>query len=140
MPPPPGCLPTRIKGFYEIHNKTLSPPTHALPPRRSDPQEYIYYTTLDPVASAAPRQCVPLCLNGSGEEQSGSIARSNCIKGHPSISSAPTTTAWAPIHAFGLPLYIQQRCCDPLHTVQSSVAIHQCSARLCASRTPQVPC
>ncbi len=124
MPPPPGCLPTRIKGFYDLHNKALSPPTRALLPQRVDPQEYIYHIMLNPVASTAPRQCIPLCPNGSGEEQSGSITRSNCIKRPPSTSSAPTPTAWAPNHAFGLPLYIHQRCCDPLCTVRLSVAVH----------------
>jgi hypothetical protein len=138
MPPPPGHLPTRIKGFYDLHNKTLSPPTCVLPPQRVGPQKYIYPIMLNPIASTAPQQCIPLCPNGSGEEQSGSIARSNCIKCHPSTSSAPTTTAWAPSRAFGLPLYIQQRCCGPLHTVQSSVIIHQCNAGLCASPTPRV--
>jgi hypothetical protein len=136
MPPPPGCLPTRIKGFYDLHNKALSPSTCALPPRRVGPQEYIYPIMLNPVASTAPWQCTPLCPNGSGEEHSSSIARSNCIKRCLSTSSAPTTTAWAPNRAFGLPLYIQQRCCNPLRTVQSSVVVRPCNAGLCVSCTP----
>jgi hypothetical protein len=138
MPPPPGCLHTRIKGFYDLHNKVLSPPTRVLPPQSVGPQEYIYPITLNPVASTVPRQCIPLYPNGSCEKQSGSITRSNCIQHHPSTSSAPTTTAWAPNCAFDLPLYIQQRCCDPLCTVRLSVIVHQCNAGLCASRTPQV--
>ncbi len=140
MPPPPGCLPTRIKGFYDLHNKVLSPPNHALSPQRVDQQEYIYHIMLNPVASTMPWQCIPLWSDGSSEEQSGSIARSNCIKHHPSTSSAPTTTAWAPNRAFGQPLYIQQRCCNPLHTVQLSALAHWCNVGLCASRTPWAPC
>ncbi len=136
MPHLPDCLPTRLKGFYDCHITALSPPTHALPPQRVDPQEYIYHITLNPVASTAPRQCSPLCPDSSGEEQSGSITRSNCIKRHPSTSSAPTTTAWARNHASSLPLYIQQKCCNRLCTMQSSVAVHQYNAGLCAYRTP----
>jgi hypothetical protein len=140
MPPPPGCLPPRIKGFYDCHIMALSPPTCALPPRRADPQQYIHHIMLNPVASTAPWQCLPLCPDSSNEEQSGSIARSNCIKRCPSTSSAPTTTAWAPNRAFGLPLYIQQRCCNPLHTMQSSAAVHQCTAGWRVSCTPRIPC
>ncbi len=136
MPPLPGQFPTRIDGFYDLHNKVLSPLTRVLPPQRVNPQEYTYHIMLNPVASTAPRQCVPLCPNGSSEEQCGPIMRSSCIKHCPSTSSAPTTTAWAPNNAFGLPLYIQQRCCNPLCTVQSSVAVHKYNAGLCASCTP----
>jgi hypothetical protein len=63
MLPPPGCLPTRIKGFYDLHKKFLFPPTRALLPQRVGPQEYIYPITLNPVASTAPQQCIPLCQN-----------------------------------------------------------------------------
>jgi hypothetical protein len=89
MPPPPGCLPTRIKGFYDRHIMALSPPTRALPPQRVDPQENINHIMLDPVASTVPWQCVPLCPDTSSEEQSGSIARSNCIKYNLSTSLLP---------------------------------------------------
>jgi hypothetical protein len=136
MPPLPGRLPTRIKGFYDLHNKVLYPPTRALPPQRVSPQEYIYHITLNPSASTTPRQCIPLYPDGSSEEQSASIARSNCIKHCPSTSSAPTTTAWAPNRAFGLPLCTQQRYCNQLRTMQLSAAAHQCNAVWCASHTP----
>jgi hypothetical protein len=137
---PPGCLPTIVKGFCDLNNKVLPPPTHALPPQRVDPQKYIYHIMLDPVVSTAPRQCIPLCPNGSSEEQSGSIVRSNCIKRCPTTSSAPNTTTWAPNRTFGLPLYIQQRRCDPLCTVRSSVTVHRYNVGLCASHIPRVPC
>ncbi len=140
MLPLPGHLPTKIKGFYDLHNKAFSPPTCVLPPQRVGLQEYLYHITLDPSASAMPRQCIPLCPDGSSEEQSGSIARSSCIKHRPSTSLAPTTTAWAPNRAFGLPLCTQQRCCNQLHTVQLSAAAHQCNAGWCASHTHQAPC
>ncbi len=140
MPPPPGHLPTRIKGFYDCHMLALSLPTRALPPQRVDKQEYIYHITLGLVASIVPQQCVPLCPDSSSKEQSDSIARSNCIKCHPSTFFAPTTTAWALNHAFSLPLYIQKRCCNPLCTVHLSAAVHQCNVGLCAPRTPWVLC
>jgi hypothetical protein len=102
--------------------------------------QHIYHITLDPSASTAPRQCVPLCPAGSSEEQSGSIARPNCIKPHPSTSSAPTSTAWAPNCTFGLPLCTQQRFCNQLHTVGLSASAPQCNAGLCVSHTPREPC
>ncbi len=94
---------------------------------------------LDPVVSTAPRQCVPLCPDGSGEEKKGSIARPKCFKRRPSTSSAPTTTAEAPNCAFGLPPGIPQGCCVQPHTSQSSPFAHRCSARLCAYHTPPAP-
>ena len=94
---------------------------------------------LNPIVSTAPQQCVPPCPNGSREEQNGSIARSNCVKPCPSTSSAPTTTAWAPNCAFGLPPGIPQRCCSQSHTSQLFAFAHQCSAGLCTSHTLPAP-
>jgi hypothetical protein len=124
MPPLPSCFLLELKGFYDLHNEVLSPPTHVLPPQRVDLEEYIYRIMLDPVASTMPQQYVPLCPNGSGEEQRDSVVRFFFIKCCPSTSSAPTTTVWTPNLTFDLPLYNQQRCCDPLHTVQLSVTVH----------------
>jgi hypothetical protein len=95
---------------------------------------------LDPiVSSTVPWQCDPLCPNGSSEEQNGLITRSNCMKHCPGTSSAPTTTAWAPNHAFGLPPGILQRCCGQPRTLQSFASSNQCSALWCASHTPPAP-
>jgi hypothetical protein len=86
MPPPPGCLPTRIEGFYDCHITILSPPTCVLPPQRVDPQEYIYHIMLNPVASTVPWQCVPLCplapVKSRVAQSQDSIA-SNVIQAHP---------------------------------------------------------
>jgi hypothetical protein len=120
--------------MHRVVKQPFPHPPSALPPQRVGPQEYIYHIMLNPIASTVPWQCIPLCPEGSSEEQCGSIARPNFIKHHPSTSFAPTTTAWAPNRTFGLSLCTQQRCCSQLRTMQLSVAAHLCNAGWCASR------